>query len=181
MRRASAGQRYRTPRWREHLILKARADFVALPVTQVEEVGLLPYEIANSRAKILIAPTEPVSVIGFRFGKTAGHHFAVRATGFVASEPDVDYMNLRVMLIDCRTRQGQSGSPAVAFRNGSATLEDSSLGLSNGPLQRFVGIYNGRIRDESDFGMVWKAYAIRELIDSFNPPASSYRIPNSYA
>ncbi|WP_428910707.1 hypothetical protein [Niallia sp. Krafla_26] len=46
-------------------------------------------------------------------------------------------MDLPLLLIDhCRSRQGQSGSPVIAYRK------------------------------ESDLGLVWKASAIKELIDS---------------
>lgn len=165
-----------TPRWREHPTLGARADFVALPLTQLDEVGLMPYDLRQAGPQITIAPAETVSVIGFPFGKTAGGHLAVWATGFVASEPDVDYMGLPIMLIDCRTREGQSGSPVIAFRNGPAATDEGALTFSRGPLQRFIGIYSGRIRKESDIGMVWKVSAIRQLIDSFNPPAPNYGI-----
>jgi hypothetical protein len=71
------------------------------------------------------------------------------------------------MLIDCRTRQGQSGSPVLAFREGGAvSMSDGTTALFGGPVQRFLGIYSGRVNDESDLGIVWKASAIAELVAS---------------
>ena len=76
--------------------------------------------------------------------------------------------DLPIFLIDCRARPGQSGSPVVAYRSGgSVVLEDgTTVVVSGGPVHRFFGIYSGRINEKSDLGLVWKAQAIRELVDS---------------
>ena len=108
------------PRWIEHPQLGARADFVALPLTQLDDVQLYPYTLGIGDPEILIAPAEVVSVVGFPFGLTAGGCLAVWATGFVASDPDIDFSALPVFLIDCRSRQGQSGSAVIAHRTGGA-------------------------------------------------------------
>lgn len=99
------------PRWVEHPTLGPKADFVALQLTDLNDVELYPYDPANPGPQIMVGPADPVSVIGFPFGLTAGGAFGVWATGFLASEPEVDFNNLPIQLIDCRTRQGQSGSP----------------------------------------------------------------------
>ena len=101
-----------------------------------------------------------VSVIGYPFGLlTGGLPIGIWATGFVASEPDFNaYGDMPTMLIDCRTRQGQSGAPVLAFREGGAvSMTDGSTQILSGPAKRFLGIYSGRINDDSDLGIVWKA------------------------
>ncbi len=35
-----------------------------------------------------------------------------------------------------------------------------------GVVSNFLGIYSGRLSEDSDIGMVWKATAIRELLES---------------
>lgn len=75
------------PRWVEHPTLGARADFVALQLTALDDVELFPYDPANPGPAILVGPADSVSVIGFPFGMTAGGAFGVWATGFLASEP----------------------------------------------------------------------------------------------
>lgn len=164
------------PLWREHPSLKRHADIVALPLTQVDDVDLYLLNIDDRHSKILIFPGEVVSVIGFPFGKSAGGYLPVWATGFIASEPHVDYDRLPLLLVDCRTRQGQSGSPVIAFRVGHG---DNAVTAGKNSEDRFVGIYSGRIHPESDIGMVWKASAIRELVKSFEP-ALKYPGPRSY-
>ena len=91
------------PRWREHPALGAKADFVALPLTQLDNVELLPYDPANPGTNLALGPADPVSVIGFPFGLSAGGAFGVWATGFLASEPIVDFADLPIQLIDCRS------------------------------------------------------------------------------
>lgn len=155
------------PRWVEHPTLGPRADFVALRLTQLADVELLPYDPSKPGVNLVLTPADPVSVIGFPFGQAAGGMFGVWATGFLASEPAVDFDDLPVQLIDCRTRPGQSGSPVIAHRNGGmVALDDGSSVAYTGPVARFLGIYSGRINKESDIGIVWKASAIHQLLAS---------------
>lgn len=155
------------PRWHEHPTLGAKADFVALPLTELQDVACHPHDVANVGPDIFVGPSDAVSVIGFPFGMTAGGAFGVWATGHLASEPLVNFLDLPIQLIDCRTRQGQSGSPVIAYRSGGmlAMANGNSVAF-NGPVYRFIGIYSGRINAESDIGIVWRASAINQLLQS---------------
>lgn len=153
--------------WIEHPVLGLRADFVALPLTQLDDVETYPYDPAEPGPDIMIGPADAISVIGFPFGITAGGVFPVWATGFIASEPIVDFDDLPIQLIDCRSRQGQSGSPVIAYRSGGmVAMTDGSSAAFNGPVSKLIGIYSGRINAESDIGIVWKTSAILELVTS---------------
>ena len=155
------------PRWREHPQLGAKADFVALKLTQLDDVELYPYDVANTGPEIMVGPADSVSVIGFPFGLTAGGAAGIWATGFLASEPEIDFNGLPILLIDCRSRQGQSGSPVIAYRSaGAVPMRNGGQAMFSGPVQKFIGVYSGRINAESDLGIVWKASAVNELIQS---------------
>jgi hypothetical protein len=54
------------------------------------------------------------------------------------------------------SREGQSGSPVVAHRTGSETvwLENGSMIANGMTATRFLGIYSGRVNNESDLGIV---------------------------
>ncbi|MHB1095579.1 MAG: trypsin-like peptidase domain-containing protein [Gemmatimonadaceae bacterium] len=154
------------PRWAEHPTFSERVDVVALPLTNTSDVELYPHDLLGGQ-KVRIGPVEAVSVIGFPFGLQAGGSLAVWATGFLASEPEIDFRDLPLMLIDCRTREGQSGSAVIAYRAGGAVaMEDGSTAVMDGPAQRFLGCYSGRINRESDLGLVWKASAVKEIVDA---------------
>lgn len=155
------------PRWHEHPTLGSRADFVAIPLTDLNDVEQYPYDLSNLGPDILVGPADAVSVIGFPFAITAGGACGVWATGFLASEPAIDFNGLPIQLIDCRSRQGQSGSPVIAYRSGGmVAMVGGGSAAFGGPVWRFIGIYSGRINAESDLGIVWKASAIQELIGS---------------
>lgn len=151
--------------WVEHPVLGAKADFVALKLSNLDDVDLYPYDPEGCGEDIFLGPADPVSVIGFPFGLTAGGALGVWATGFLASEPAVDFNALPIQLIDCRARQGQSGSPVIAYRSGgTVAMSNGAVVTFGGPVERFIGIYCGRVNAESDLGIVWKASAIAELI-----------------
>lgn len=155
------------PLWKEHPRYGKNADFVALPLTNTLNVELYPYDLNNTGPDVFVGPADSLSVVGFPFGIQAGGSLAVWATGFMASEPDIDFNDLPVFLIDCRSRQGQSGSAVIAYRSGgSVAMQDGSTAMFSGPITKFLGIYSGRVNTESDLGIVWKASAIKELVDS---------------
>ncbi|HCG8759872.1 trypsin-like peptidase domain-containing protein [Vibrio parahaemolyticus] len=155
------------PLWIEHPVLGKKADFVALPLTNLQGVELYAYDLNNTGPDIHIGPADSVSVVGFPFGIQAGGSLAVWATGFMASEPEVNFKDLPTFLIDCRSRQGQSGSAVIAYRSGgSVAMKDGNTAIFAGPVTKFLGVYSGRINSESDLGIVWKASAIKELVDS---------------
>ncbi len=156
------------PRWVEHPTLGEKADFVALPLSKIHRIDLYEHNITNVGVPpFQITPAEACSVVGFPFGMRGGGSLAIWATGFVATEPDIDFDNLPLFLIDCRSRKGQSGSAVIAQRN-SVTYQnpDGTTSMSMGITTKFLGIYSGRIHDESDLGIVWKASAIMELVAS---------------
>jgi hypothetical protein len=154
------------PLWYEHPLVPS-IDVVALPLTQTVGVQSYPYNAGDTGPAVRVGPADVVSVIEFPFGLNAGGGMAAWATGFVASEPEVDIDDKPILLIDCRSRPGQSGSPVIAHRSGGmVALEDGSSAAFDGPIFRFIGIYSGRIRPESDLGIVWKVRAIKELVDS---------------
>ncbi|CAN5353996.1 hypothetical protein BH10PSE6_BH10PSE6_55100 [soil metagenome] len=152
--------------WIEHPTLGDKADFVALPLTEIDDVELYPYELGD-QANVAVRPADPVSVVGFPFGLQGGGSLAIWATGFLASEPDIDFHGLPMFLVDCRTRQGQSGSAVIFHSNGGIlNMADGSSALVADTTTKLLGVYSGRINDQSDLGMVWKASAIAELVDS---------------
>ena len=152
--------------WIEHPTLGARADFVALPLTQTDDVQLYPYTLGIGDPAILVTPGEVISIVGFPFGITARGCLAVWATGFMATDHDINYGDLPIFLVDCRSRPGQSGSAVIAHRTGGAVSTEQGVQVGGGEMTRFLGVYSGRINAESDLGFVWKATAIQELVNN---------------
>jgi hypothetical protein len=159
------------PFWIEHPTLGATADLVALNVKWGNDVLCLPYYIEKhvDRVGMLVSPAESVSVIGFPFGISTSGKLPVWATGFLAQELSLVTAENPVFLIDCRARQGQSGSPVIAFRtSGYRSIKNGKISssLSAEVAWEFLGIYSGRINPESDLGRVWHADSLAALLDA---------------
>jgi hypothetical protein len=155
------------PLWIEHPSLGAKADIVALPLSSMsappEYIQRFTYDLTKPPVAHL-GPGDIVSVVGFPFGKSV-NNTAIWATGFIATEVGGDFENLPVMLIDCRSREGQSGSPVIFSRqNAIVPTGPNSSAMYSGRVTDFLGIYSGRINSESDLGRVWKASAVVELL-----------------
>lgn len=160
-----------TPWWIEHPRFGASVDVVALNLKWGSDVEKFPYYLKTEldRTKLVVRPAEAISVIGFPFGLSSVGRFPIWATGFLAQELGIVTPDNQAFLIDCRTRQGQSGSPVIAYRPNSYTyVNDSgstSTKISSGDAKwEFLGIYSGRVNSESDLGRVWHVSAIEEVL-----------------
>lgn len=159
-----------TPRWVEHPILGASADVAALNIEWGLDVLCLPYYIEEDtdRVRMIVNPTETLSVIGFPFGISTAGKLPVWVTGFLAQELSLVTAENPVFLIDCRSRQGQSGSPVIAYRVSSyRTLDGEKITVRTSAgvvVWEFLGIYSGRINPESDLGRVWHVSILKDLL-----------------
>lgn len=90
-----------------------------------------------------------------------------RAT--VASSPSAGWQRQKKFLVDCASRQGMSGAPAVTHSS-SGKLQIAGLTLMMGaPVTLFHGIYTNRVGGGTEFeaqiGSIWGAEVIPEIID----------------
>lgn len=160
-----------SPYWIEHPRLGEKADIVALNLTWGDDVRKLPYylKLNLDRVGMVVGPAETISVIGFPFGLSTAGKLPVWATGFMAQEISLITPENPVFLIDCRSRQGQSGSPVIAYRTtGYRHIQDDRVVTTMTPIKtwEFLGIYSGRVNSESDLGRVWHVSAVEELLEA---------------
>ncbi|MEX2672460.1 MAG: serine protease [Phycisphaeraceae bacterium] len=154
------------PLWIEHPTGKA-VDVVALPLTIFagSDVRFHPLSLDMAEFDLAIACGEPVQVIGFPQSFTGRGRLPIWKTGHIASEPEIDYDDQPVFLIDATTRGGMSGSPVVARRlNGYATRGGGTV-IGNGGT-RFLGVYAGREGETSEIGRVWKSCVIQDVLEN---------------
>jgi hypothetical protein len=165
------------PQWIEHPILASRADFVAIPLQNLDDVDLhcvdplqpwYAYAPNDANNDFVLSPSDVVSIVGYPFGRSAGG-YPIWVSGFLAAELSTNFEELPIQLIDSRTRRGQSGSPVFAYRAGGLVhTANGAATLFSGPVAKFLGIYSGRINEESDLGRVWRTEALAELIHAIN-------------
>lgn len=110
--------------WYQHPIFGEKIDVVAIKIEKNDKIDFYPYELKSS-LDIKIYPSANVSVVGFPFGKSSYGYLAIWATGFLATDIDIDYNDLPLFLIDCRGRNGQSGlSVSTLFDGHFFTIND---------------------------------------------------------
>ncbi|MGO1080989.1 hypothetical protein, partial [Inquilinus sp. CA228] len=172
--------------WMEHPILGDRADVAALrfplplpspefaydikPVSSIyAEKDSKKINLNKGNFPLRVSVPDRVSVIGFPFAIRDAGSLPVYATGFIATEMEVPYSNLPMFLIDSRARRGQSGSPVVAIVNAGASVPIDSaeykMAAFEGSASRLLGLYSGRVNDESDLGFVWKTSLLLEMVE----------------
>lgn len=150
--------------WVEHPRLLAKADIVALPCNELKNIIFEDKYIDLGEQQYSLQVGMELQVIGFPFGAISGP-FAVWSKGFIATEPDVDVSDLPVYLIDVRSRPGQSGSPVfLYFKKGQIENLQGDIVVAKEHIFILVGVYSGRIRNDSDLGIVWKKEVVRELV-----------------
>ena len=167
------------PRWYEFPEYGRFMDFVFVPLTPDPDVHYCIVDTTPNKAEfsvqpansdypnnsVQIEPAHPVSVIGYPFGYFQGSGWPLWATGFIASEPAWNG-RFRQQIIDCRSRQGQSGAPVYVKQFGQFRNVTGQDATCDGNVYCFLGLYSGRINDESDLGIVWTAETINEACNS---------------
>lgn len=151
------------PQWIEHPSYKETVDVVAIPLPIRDDIEFVPCRI-DGLAHMKIEPSNSVSIIGFPFGERTGASFAIWSTGFVASEPQISHGGQHLFLVGCRSRPGQSGSPVIRYFNGGGLFKHSEGSEEMSSVSEFLGIYSGRINEQSDLGRVWNAWVVAELL-----------------
>lgn len=153
--------------WAEHPE-KHKVDVAALPLNKyLQGVRLVPLDLSLSESILIVSPSEPVSIVGFPLGLKSFGRFPIWKTGHIASDIELDYHHdvlgrIPAFLIDATTKEGMSGSPVLAKRVGWHKVSNDSF--SSGEVVKFLGIYSGRIHEQSDVGIVWKPSVISEVL-----------------
>jgi hypothetical protein len=157
------------PNWFEHPLAGAWMDVA---------VYRLPDFIANDDSLLIEAyappPTSPQAprtdlsvaqdlfVVGYPYGLESGFMMPLWTRATIASEPSMYYSHggqaLPVLIVDARTREGQSGSPAILYRQPLTPIYTNSgeIRMIQTGQSQVLGVYSGRTSRESDLGFVWR-------------------------
>jgi hypothetical protein len=128
-----------------------------------------------------LSPIAPIHVVGFPYGyHDRENALPLWQTGALASEPSVDVDGQPMILVDMPAYPGMSGAPvfALAYRQNQP---------QGGMVRQFIGIYaslpvtdDGQFpeafctagrpgvvaRDAGNWGRVWRARLVEELVSS---------------
>ncbi|GAA2314914.1 hypothetical protein Scani_48760 [Streptomyces caniferus] len=155
------------PTWWEHPELGWRVDVIVLPVYVDEELfDLYPVPLTPCPAQLRVATK--MFVVGFPGGfdpLTAVGALGIWTGATVAWQPELNWRDLPIVLVDGRTREGQSGSPAWFVADEFTKYRSSDGSVKDGPAEGLVGVYGGRITRDSDIGYVWKRKALEAILE----------------
>ncbi len=162
------------PKWGQNV------DIAIIPFAVPAEATIYPVnskEVSKS-PDMRISIAQDVFVLGYPRGLSGGGLFPIWKRATIATEPDVNVDDLPKMLIDTATREGMSGAPVFAKSDGMYRDSKGNSVLSPGGGICFVGIYSGRnigqTEIEAQLGLVWKIYAIKEIIKAKQIGTSSF-------
>ncbi len=174
-----------TQLWHEHPTAGENIDVAALEMSLAElESGKLArfshfyWELAEPGDYFDVG--RPIHIVGFPL-KISRQYHAIWTTGFIASEPRIDYQlpdpigMSPCFLVSCRTWSGQSGSPVVHSPSAYAIRMESGWGMIANSQAPLPHMYTGRLNPSqdgtsdkfsSDLGIVWKSSALQEIFTS---------------
>jgi hypothetical protein len=147
------------PRYYEHP--EKWVDIIALPVTNYDTTihKLYYFDLNLRKSETMAQIGMPVFIIGFIEGLTGPGVFPIWKAGHIASEPSLKFRGNNAFLIDATTRGGMSGSPVIMKTNNCATGRDDVI---------FLGVYAGRLSENSEIGLVWQPENIMEILETIH-------------
>jgi hypothetical protein len=155
------------PLWLVHP--SRRTDIAVLPIPfRPKEliIALHPLNVlANAELRIEIGME--VFILGYPFEiKPAA--YPVWKRGSIASEPQLARLTTDYMLVDTASRPGMSGAPVIRRSWSNHMVQPGVVALVDTPLNKFIGVYSGRVPTdhphEAQIGLVWDRSLIDEII-----------------
>jgi len=160
-------------RWYEHPIFGRRVDVAVIEVTDVVQgCNIEHVNILESNAMPNVSASHDVFVIGFPFGQIANAPAPIWKRGSIALDPTFNPEGLPKILIDTATREGMSGSVAVARQQVLGSTYEKKDGSLSEPVifakhDVVLGVYSGRHYpdlEKAQLGIVWKRNVIEEIV-----------------
>jgi hypothetical protein len=146
-----------------------RVDIAVLPIPFQSKdliISLYPLNVlANAALRIEIGME--VFILGYPF-EIKPPAYPVWKRGSIASEPQLARLTTDYMLVDTASRPGMSGAPVIRRSWTNHMVEPGVVALVDTPLNRFIGVYSGRVPTdhphEAQIGLVWHGSLIDEII-----------------
>jgi len=154
------------PLWLVHPGRRVDVAVLPIPFKPAELIiSLYPLNLlANAALRIEIGME--VFILGYPF-EIRPPAYPVWKRGSIASEPQLTQLT-DYMLVDTASRPGMSGAPVIRRSWSNHMVEPGMVALVDTPLNRFIGVYSGRVPTEhpheAQIGIVWGDYLIHEII-----------------
>lgn len=141
--------------------MKSRADDPALSF-DIECIQDFEKAFANIKVDFAaqLAASDDLYILGYPKGiiDYTGQPIWKRAT--VATSPYLGWDKQKKFLVDCASREGMSGAPAIFYKRSGSVQIGNSTYMGLGPVAFFHGVYTSRLGKTTEFeaqiGTVWQ-------------------------
>jgi Trypsin-like peptidase domain len=160
--------------WLQHTQWGQDVDIAAIPWNSPgkEYEPAASWDITTQKDQIFIRVGDDVFIIGFPMGLDKQNGMPVWKRGSIATEPNLNILDKKKVLVDSVTREGMSGSPVFLVKRGGFIDQNGTHRLAT-DCTELLGVYSGRYGkgqdDTVDFfdaqlGICWKFSYIEEII-----------------
>jgi Trypsin-like peptidase domain len=159
------------PNWVVHPCGSAKVDLAAFRIPNDMSSGSINAAVNTlASASIAINVASDLSIVGFPLGLSRlGLPIWKRASLAIEPQAILDLDGHRYAIVDTATREGLSGAPVFARREGMALSEDGKLTYATNAATSFYGIYTGRLATNdplgAQLGIVWPKRLVEELLN----------------
>jgi hypothetical protein len=155
-----------TPVWLEHSSGR-KVDVVAIPLdeSRFENMANRAINLIDQESRLSPEAGMECFILGFPEGLIGPARTPIWKRGSIAIEVHSEKL---FYYVDSATRKGMSGAPVIARHSGyisfGATMSGDSI---IGTVEKFVGIYSGRVGDDAlgyQLGLVWKTDVLVDIM-----------------
>ncbi len=167
------------PTWLEHPLGK-KVDIVAIPLDDYDWKG--KFYCVNGKKQLMdFSPMvgDDCFIVGYPDGFLGPNGTPIWKRASIATEPELDYSEAPLILVDSLTRKGMSGSPVFAKVPGLWGQDGAQLTIGDGGSPylgywtKFIGVYAGREWNDNEgfqLARVWKSSAVDVIIEEGRIP-----------
>ncbi len=137
-------------------------------VIHIQDCEFKSYDIGDYSKSLYVS--DDIFIIGYPKGITDYTMQPIWKRATIATSPHLGWEQQKQFLVDCASKQGMSGAPAIYYsRDGKINTGDIYY-MGSEPITILHGIYVGRIGStselEAQIGKVWKRKIIDEIIEN---------------
>jgi len=137
-----------SPRWLIYPIFKEHVDVVALEIKPPSEYICIPVNDSKLDFEDISAKVaDDVFILGYPYNIRQNGVFPIWKRASISTEPDFDYEELPMILVDTASRSGMSGSPVIMRQKGIYAKTEIGFYCTK---QNFIGVYSGRFLGETE-------------------------------
>jgi hypothetical protein len=149
-------------------LISKQPDGLKSNVIHIQDCEFKSYDIGDHSNSLYAS--DDIFIIGYPKGITDYTMQPIWKRATIATEPQLGWQREEQFLVDCASKEGMSGAPAIYYNRDGKINTGSLYYKGSRPITILHGIYVGRLGStselEAQIGKVWKRKIIDEIIDN---------------